>query len=169
MLRILRRTSSILCLEAATIPSCGVIGNLPVLPSSSSSSTIQNGNLRLFSSVTCANSGSCRISPLSWKPETSLLSCKVTPVIYEQNRSYWRKEGRIGWRRLRRKSMEHREKILYPSSPVIDQRQPWPKDDLESLPHDLFPEDRDDLSPEEIKGRQNGILLISKVSVLYFE
>ncbi|ODM90885.1 39S ribosomal protein L21, mitochondrial [Orchesella cincta] len=78
-------------------------------------------------------------------------------LCFEQKRFYWGHEGRIGWRRKRAKEMREREKILNPSSPVIDYRVPWPKDEL---PPDFLEEEVEDFQnlQKETNFRRNSIL-----------
>jgi len=86
---------------------------------------------------------------------TSVLQGPPSSLHFEQKRFFWGNEGRIGWRRKRAKSLRRREQILEPSSPVIDQRVPWPKDDWES---NLWEEEAEGLSSEARNLKQNSIL-----------
>lgn len=132
---------------------------------SSSTGVLISGSSMMYSSCSRKGKGD---TLLTWKPggivsslqfdkNSALLTNRVGSVISEQNRDYWGKEGRIGWRRRRAREMQQREQLLNPSSPVIDQRVPWPKDDMESLPPDLFEERKQELTIQELMNAQNGM------------
>ncbi|CAL8120956.1 unnamed protein product [Orchesella dallaii] len=92
-----------------------------------------------------------------------LLSMSPTSsIFFEQKRFFWGNEGRIGWRRKWAKALRRREEILEPSSPVIDQRVPWPEDEWESLslPSEdtLEGKDCDEWPSEVTTFRKNSIL-----------
>ncbi|CAL8116116.1 unnamed protein product [Orchesella dallaii] len=91
--------------------------------------------------------------------QSSTVLGSMSPSLYfDQKRHFWGNEGRIGWRRKRAKGLRRREQILEPSSPVIDQRVPWPTDDTESLPAEIFGQKIEEFSDEEISLKQNSIL-----------
>ncbi|ODN01916.1 39S ribosomal protein L21, mitochondrial [Orchesella cincta] len=120
------------------------------------------GVARAFSSTSVVNLGQPQSTMTMFQ---SLLKAAtghpglISPSLhFEQKRYYWGHEGRIGYRRRRAKEMRERVKILNPSSPVIDYRVPWPKDDTESLPSDLFGQQIRELSREEVSLKQNLIL-----------
>jgi ribosomal protein L21 len=51
-----------------------------------------------------------------------------------------------------------RLKIMDPATPLIDELFPLPRDNMESVPPELFQEEREELTPEGARKAQNGIL-----------
>lgn len=172
MFRVLSRVPSRCALEAVLAPPLAAANLTSSQPSILSSATVVQLSVgaypgcnvgRFYSSLTVYNWGNWKGKNTLVTPfdrNTNVLGSRTPSLMVEQIRRKTKKymgyEGRIIWRRRRAKEMRQRELVVNPSSPVIDYLVPWPKDDMDLLPPDMYKQDIEELGPEAELEAKNG-------------